>query len=333
MNKLANVWDEEWFVNLPKDYKLFYLWAENQADQTGVWVPKKSVFQRSVIDNAMVDYDSFLEMVNKNHDEDDSSVRIRTLENNRWFFTNRFTEQLGHTFKPTVGAHRGALKMLVMNDIHPKEIPNFDWRGLQDIEIEDLKKIAYGLAIYRQGLDDVLATHAQRRKINDNRLLINDNSKEGGAGGNKKTDPDEHGFYYDFPLKELYLKNYDQLREIPGIKYSEEQFNHWKEFVDHVKAKEDYQQLFITNFVPPKFFHKLITEGFTKDEWDGVIEEMLGTGMKPEHDLFYRIKKFRPIYHSKKNRNEGGQNTKGLTGKNFRSRNHQQGTTEGTHGY
>lgn len=91
--------------------------------------------------------------------------------------------------------------------------------------------------------------------------------------------------YYYSPY-EVYKKMFN------GQSTTQEFFDQWKKFIDLIYEKK-YESLFDAKFVSPHSFEKLITEEkFTPDKWDETLKKILATGVKPEHDLFFRIPEF-----------------------------------------
>jgi len=51
--------------------------------------------------------------------------------------------------------------------------------------------------------------------------------------------------------------------------------------------------LFDCKFLSPHSFATVVEKSkFTKDKWDETLKKILSTGVKPEHDLFFRIPEF-----------------------------------------
>lgn len=96
-----------------------------------------------------------------------------------------------------------------------------------------------------------------------------------------------------------------------GQSTTNELFLKWKKFIDFIYEKK-YTDLFDCKFVNPHDFAVLISKnGFTDEKWDTVLKKILSTGVKPEHNLFFRIPEFmgynktetKPIEDAKLNKN------------------------------
>lgn len=92
---------------------------------------------------------------------------------------------------------------------------------------------------------------------------------------------------------QYYHSTYDIYKKaFNGQSTTEVFFNQWKEFIDFIYAKK-YEDLFETKFVNPHDFADLISkQGFTKDKWNKVLKKILSTGVKQEHNLYFRIPEF-----------------------------------------
>ena len=110
----------------------------------------------------------------------------------------------------------------------------------------------------------------------------------------------------------FYHSDYDSYKAVfNGQSTSLEMFTEWKAFIDFIYKKK-YEEIFECKFISPHDFAKLInTEKFSKDHWEPVLKAILATGVKPEHNLFFRIPQFME-YKNKKN-GTGDNKTDGRT--------------------
>jgi len=124
---------------------------------------------------------------------------------------------------------------------------------------------------------------------NDQQTTTNNNGKNGKNDNNEKKEIQEGQFWF---LK-FYHSNYENYKTVfNGQSTTEDYFNQWKTFIDFIYEKK-YEDIFDCKFVNPQDFEKLIKkEKFTKDKWDETIKRILATGVKPEHNLFFRIPQF-----------------------------------------
>lgn len=91
----------------------------------------------------------------------------------------------------------------------------------------------------------------------------------------------------------FYHSTYENYQNIfNGQSTSIEMFDIWKSFIDLIYEKK-YEEVFECKFVSPHDFAKLyLKDKFTKDKWEKTLESLLATGIKPEHNLYFRIPQF-----------------------------------------
>ena len=69
-------------------------------------------------------------------------------------------------------------------------------------------------------------------------------------------------------------------------------FTEWKSFIDFIYANK-FEEIFECKFISPHDFEKIYANNkFPKENWEKVLKAILSTGIKPEHNLFFRIPKF-----------------------------------------
>mgnify|MGYP000137272002 CR=1 FL=1 len=77
-----------------------------------------------------------------------------------------------------------------------------------------------------------------------------------------------------------------------GQSTTEDFFNQWKKFIDFIYDKK-FEELFNCKFINPHDFAKIVVdENFTPDKWERTLKKILSSGVKPEHNLFFRIPEF-----------------------------------------
>lgn len=131
----TDIWEQDWFIDLPNKYKLFWNFLKDKCDNVGIWRPNKGIAQRII--GEPINLDEFLTFINI------EKIRVLVLPTGRWFIKDFFVFQYGDKFSPTSSVHKGALKALLQNGIHPKEILGNSIGKLQDLDIQQLKEIAY----------------------------------------------------------------------------------------------------------------------------------------------------------------------------------------------
>ena len=131
----TDIWDQDWFIDLPNKYKLLWNYIKDKCDNVGIWRPNTSVLQKIV--GEPINLKEFLQFVNIEKE------RLKMLPSGRWWLKDFFIFQYGDKFSPTSQVHKGALKILVQNGIHLNEIFKDGIGNLQNIEFHVLKEIAY----------------------------------------------------------------------------------------------------------------------------------------------------------------------------------------------
>lgn len=86
-------------------------------------------------------------------------------------------------------------------------------------------------------------------------------------------------------------------------------FKEWKAFIDFIYANK-FEDVFECKFISPHDFGNLVD--FKKDDWSPVLKSILSTGIKPEHNLFFRIPQFLD-YEKNKNNGKSTPSTVGKT--------------------
>lgn len=102
-----------------------------------------------------------------------------------------------------------------------------------------------------------------------------------------------------------YHSTYENYKSVfNGQSTTLEIFTVWKKFIDFIYEKK-FESLFECKFITPHGFEKVFTkESFTEEKWEPVIKKILSTGIKPEHDLLYRIPDFIKIVYNGTNTNK-----------------------------
>jgi len=140
------LWDEDWFIELPMEYKLLYMYIKDRCDYGGIWKPNKKIFQRICGTNSIIFLDDFLNAVNKD-EEGEEKLRIIVLPNRNWLLVKFLVYQIGIKYKPTIGAHRGALKILLNNNIDLSIIKDIDFSNIQEYDNQYIKNITHPMGM------------------------------------------------------------------------------------------------------------------------------------------------------------------------------------------
>lgn len=102
-------WNEDWFLDLPIQHKLFWIYICDNCDYAGVYKPNKKLFEFCV--GYDIDDKVFLESVNK------EKKRIKVLNNGRWYLLGFIEFQYGKKLNPDSRVHNNIIKILNANNI------------------------------------------------------------------------------------------------------------------------------------------------------------------------------------------------------------------------
>jgi len=115
----TDIWDEDWFLDMPKEYKLFWFFIKDQCNHAGIWRPNKRLFEAMI--EGRVDLNKALELFNTEKE------RISILKSGHWFIIDFFVFQYGESFNPANRVHKSIQSIYNHEDINLTSI-----RGLID---------------------------------------------------------------------------------------------------------------------------------------------------------------------------------------------------------
>ena len=105
----TEIWDEDWFLDMPNEYKLFWFYIKDQCDQAGFFKINTRAF--SQINNVKIDIETAIEWFNK------GKKRIRKVNGSIWLLEDFFKFQYGYKFNPENKVHCGIEKIYKGNGI------------------------------------------------------------------------------------------------------------------------------------------------------------------------------------------------------------------------
>jgi len=117
-------WSEDWYLDLPITYKVFWIYICDNCNHAGIYKPNKRVFELLI--GQKIDLDKFLEFINSD------KQRIIKLVNGRWYLTGFIDFQYGSKLNSNNRVHKSILKLLNDNDLN--------WEG-SELKEEDVKRI------------------------------------------------------------------------------------------------------------------------------------------------------------------------------------------------
>ena len=118
----TEIWDEDWFLDMPPEYKLFWFYMLSNCDHAGLF--KVNLRSFCGLNGVKIDSNAALEYFNK------GKQRIKVLENQQvWLIEDFFAFQYGTTFNPENRVHASIEKLYLKYDLKMTSI-----RGLTDLK-------------------------------------------------------------------------------------------------------------------------------------------------------------------------------------------------------
>lgn len=116
------IWDEDWFLDMPAEYKLFWFYIISNCDFGGLF--KVNLRSFCGLNGVKIDSDTALQYFNKD------KQRIKVLDNQKvWFIEDFFAFQYGTTFNPENRVHASIEKLYLKYNLKMTSI-----RGLIDLK-------------------------------------------------------------------------------------------------------------------------------------------------------------------------------------------------------
>lgn len=157
----TEIWEEDWFLEMPFEYKLFWYYVLSVCDHAGIYKVNIRVF--SLVNNVEILPEKAIQYFNSGKN------RIREIKSNIWFIEDFFSFQYGTVFNVNNRLHASILNIYNKYNIDIKTI-----RGIIDLKL-DLKH-------------EVKDRVKDKDKENKNNTLTNSkysNEFKGGFGGKK----------------------------------------------------------------------------------------------------------------------------------------------------
>ena len=105
----SGLWNEDWFIELSTEHKLFYQYMIDNCDHAGIWKPNNKHFE--FILGSSCPLNGFLNAVNKDKE------RIVKLPNGRYFICRFIPFQYGSVLNLNNRVHLSICKSLILNKI------------------------------------------------------------------------------------------------------------------------------------------------------------------------------------------------------------------------
>jgi hypothetical protein len=130
------IWQDEWFMNLPSDYKLAFMFIKDNCDNAGVWKPNKKLAEMMI--GCPVDWDDFLNQCGE---------RIKVIQSGYWWIT-RFCEFQYGTLSEACKPHIKIIETLKKYNLlgYTKGIQTLEEKEEEKDKEEEGKKKRKGVA-------------------------------------------------------------------------------------------------------------------------------------------------------------------------------------------
>jgi hypothetical protein len=129
----TEIWEEDWFIAMPKEHQHFFLYIKDKCDCAGIW--KVNVQTYELLFKNPINQEEFLLNVNADCISG-IQKRLIKLDNSRWLLTGFIAFQYGTKLNPKNPAHRGAIKRIVEGEVPIKLL-----KGIKDLQVFDSKYI------------------------------------------------------------------------------------------------------------------------------------------------------------------------------------------------
>ena len=117
----TNIWIEDWFIDLPIEYKLFWYFILSNCDHAGLFRVNLRLF--CSLNGVKLDSNKAIDYFNSNKE------RIRIISENLWLIEDFFSYQYGEIFNPNNRVHDSIEKLYNKHGIKMTSI-----RGLKDLK-------------------------------------------------------------------------------------------------------------------------------------------------------------------------------------------------------
>jgi len=154
----TEIWSEDWFLEMPNDYKLFWFYMLSNCDYAGIFKVNVRSF-RGLLE-VEVSSKTALNYFNK------EKLRIRELNETTWYIEDFFVYQYGTTFNMNNNVHASIEKIYKKYEIIVEEI-----RGLKEVKATPKDKDKD-----KDTNNTHITLHNKVKPINENKNLENGKS-------------------------------------------------------------------------------------------------------------------------------------------------------------
>lgn len=144
----TEIWEEDWFLDMPNEYRLFWYYMLSKCDHAGVFKPNITRFNNSV--GKKINKEKALMFFNEGKE------RISVTRKKNWWIIDFFVFQYGQIFNFNNNLHFSIYKVYNQEDINVrtnrglKEVRGGTWTGLiEDFDTLKEKEI-YSIIINKK---------------------------------------------------------------------------------------------------------------------------------------------------------------------------------------
>lgn len=119
----TELWEEDWFLEMPDGYKLFWFYVLAKCDHGGIFRVNVSKFNMTLIDKKKITSNKAIELFNN------GKIRVRVLNENRWLIEDFFVFQYGEIMNLNSKVHESIQTLYNQANIDLTSI-----RGLKDLK-------------------------------------------------------------------------------------------------------------------------------------------------------------------------------------------------------
>ena len=116
----TEIWDEDWFLEMPTEYKLFWFYLKDKCDHSGLF--KINLKSYCALTDLKIEQEKVLEFFNK------GKQRIRCVNGSMWLLEDFFSFQYGQNFNSN-------------NRVHVSIRQSYDKHGVKLTSIRGLKEV------------------------------------------------------------------------------------------------------------------------------------------------------------------------------------------------
>ena len=162
----TDIWDEDWYLDIPLEYRSFWDYVCCKCDHAGIWRPNIRRFN-SDIENK-IDLDTAITFFNVNKE------RIRTLESGHWMIAEFVPFQYGKNLNLNNRVH-----LSVFNRLNDLEVNLGSIRGLNEVKLGSSRpqvEVKEGVKDKDKDISKIVISLEKRMTSFKDDIMVNDNN-------------------------------------------------------------------------------------------------------------------------------------------------------------